>query len=199
MRSKPSQAILLFDVMDTLVRDPFFDVVPGFFGMDLPSLLAQKHPTAWIEFEMGQVSPRQYYERMFADCRPFDHAAFEAAVKAGYEYIEGVELLLRDLSAHGHAMHALSNYPVWYRWIEERLELSRYVKWSFVSCKTKVRKPDPRAYVGAATALGCAPEACLFIDDRHGNCEAAEAVGMRVVTFENAAQLRRELADRGLL
>jgi hypothetical protein len=31
-------------------------------------------------------------------------------------------------------MHVVSNYPVWFQWIEEKLELSRYLEWTFISC-----------------------------------------------------------------
>eukprot|EP00268_Persea_americana_P025646 TRINITY_DN24982_c0_g1_i3.p1 TRINITY_DN24982_c0_g1~~TRINITY_DN24982_c0_g1_i3.p1 ORF type:complete len:104 (+),score=28.59 TRINITY_DN24982_c0_g1_i3:34-312(+) len=48
--------ILLFDVMDTLVRDPFYQDVPAFFGMPMKELLETKHPTAWIEFEKGLIN-----------------------------------------------------------------------------------------------------------------------------------------------
>lgn len=47
--------ILLFDIMDTLVRDPFYQDVPAFFGMSLKELIDCKHPTAWIEFEKGLI------------------------------------------------------------------------------------------------------------------------------------------------
>ena len=96
-------------------------------------------------------------------------------------------------------MHALSNYTPWYRMVEERTGLSRYVPWSFVSCKTGVRKPDPEAYLGAARLLGVAPSECLFIDDRAVNCEAAEAVGMPSIVFSDAALLRKELVGRAVI
>ncbi|KAK6136039.1 hypothetical protein DH2020_030205 [Rehmannia glutinosa] len=48
--------ILLFDIMDTIVRDPFYHDVPAFFGMSMKELLECKHPTVWIEFEKGLIS-----------------------------------------------------------------------------------------------------------------------------------------------
>lgn len=47
--------ILLFDIMDTIVRDPFYEDVPAFFGMSLKELIDCKHPTAWVEFEKGFI------------------------------------------------------------------------------------------------------------------------------------------------
>jgi len=40
-------------------------------------------------------------------------------------------------------------------------------------------KPDPRAYLAAATALGLPPQACAFVDDLPENVEAAQILGMR--------------------
>lgn len=48
--------------------------------------------------------------------------------------MDGTESLLVRLKAAGVEMHAFSNYPVWYRLVEEKLLLSRFLEWSFVSC-----------------------------------------------------------------
>jgi HAD superfamily hydrolase (TIGR01509 family) len=191
--------IVLFDVMDTLVHEPFFAEMPAFFGLSLEGLQAAKHPTAWIEFELGHLSEEQFLARFFRDGRAFDRAAFLDTVRASYRWLPGMEELLAALAARGHALHALSNYPEWYGMIEERLALSRYLAWSFVSCRTGVRKPDPRAFLGAAASLGVAPGECLFIDDRERNCAAARALGMPALRFTSARELAAELAHRGLL
>ena len=191
--------IVLFDVMDTLVHEPFFAEMPAFFGLSLEELQAAKHPTAWIEFELGQLSEEQFLARFFHDGRAFDCAAFLATVRASYRWLPGMEELLAALAARGHALHALSNYPEWYGMIVERLTLSRFLAWSFVSCRTGVRKPDPRAFLGAAASLGVAPGECLFIDDRERNCAAARALGMPALRFTAAQDLAAELARLGLL
>ncbi len=116
-----------------------------------------------------------------------------------YRWLEGMEELVADLRRAGASLHALSNYSPWYRLIEERLAVSRYVAWSFVSCDTGVRKPDPQAYLGPARALGVDPADCVFVDDREANCRAARAVGMDAIRFRGAGDLRTELERRGLL
>jgi HAD superfamily hydrolase (TIGR01509 family) len=127
-----------------------------------------------------------------------DGAGLKATMQAAYRWLDGMEDLLHDLRQARVEAHALSNYPVWYRLIEERLHLSRFMSWRFVSCKTGVRKPAPEAYRGAAEALGLSPSRCLFVDDRQPNCDAAEAEGMDSVCFTDAGALRRDLEVRGL-
>ena len=61
------------------------------------------------------------------------------------------------------------------------------------------RKPNAPAYLAAAEALGVAPAAVLFIDDKARNARAAEAVGMSAVVFTDAARLAVDLAQLGLL
>jgi HAD superfamily hydrolase (TIGR01509 family) len=196
---EPERRVLLLDVMGTLVRDPFYEDMPRALGMSFDELLRVKHPRAWVDFEHGHTDEPTFLGSFFADGREYDHDAFVGAVVAGFRFLDGIEPLLEALDRRGIEMHALSNYPCWWRRIEEKLALSRYLRWSFVSCETGVRKPDPRAFLGAATALGVSPDACIFVDDVERNCRAAREVGMDAIRFESAAQLREELARRGLL
>ena len=192
--------VILWDVMDTLVRDPFFTHMAGFFGLTFEELLRRKHPTAWGKFELGLLSEDELFERFFADGTPIDGPAFKRHVREAYAWIEGIEPLLAELKAQRVEMHALSNYPHWYQLIDERLGLSRYVDLTFFSCDTGVRKPAPEAYLGACRKLGRAPGECLFVDDRASNCEAARAAGLVALEFRgDTTALRASLRDLGFL
>jgi HAD superfamily hydrolase (TIGR01509 family) len=191
--------VLLFDVMQTLVHEPFYEEVPAFFGMTLDELLGLKRPEVWPQFECGSIEEDAFLDAFFSDGRRFDRAAFQSCMQSAYRWLDGMQDLMRDLHVAGHAIHALSNYPIWYRWIEERLGLGRYLEWTFVSCHTGLRKPDPQAFLGPARSLGVAPRDCLFVDDSEENCAAAQALGMAALRFRGASSLRVELAERGLL
>lgn len=191
--------MLLLDVMDTLVRDPFHDAIPGYFGLTLPELFEQKHPTAWVEFELGQLTLHEYCNRMFEDCRAVDSQRFVEHIRPAYRLLDGIEELLVQLAERGVEMHALSNYPELYRVMDEEVGLSRWVKPTFVSYLTGVRKPDPESYLGAARALDRPVSDCLFVDDRKTNTSAAEAVGMPSIVFRGAPGLRSDLVSHGVL
>ena len=191
--------VLLLDVMSTLVRDPVFHTVPAWLGLEAPELLEALDREVFFAFERGEIDEATYYETCFRDRRAVDGEAFREALRAGYEWLPGVEALLDELRAGGVEMHALSNYPTWYHLIEGKLGLGRYLSWSFVSCHRGVRKPDAEAYLGAARALDRAPADCLFVDDRRSNVRAAVAVGMGGLHFTDADTLRADLAQRGLL
>jgi FMN hydrolase / 5-amino-6-(5-phospho-D-ribitylamino)uracil phosphatase len=200
MSRSMSRPVILWDAMDTLVRDPFRDAMPGFFSMTLPEMLAAKHPTAWSRFELGELTEQEFLATFFRDPRPFDTEAFRACVRNAYAWVDGMQDLLAEVRAGGADMHVLSNYPEWYLWIEERLRVSAYAAWTFVSCRTKVRKPDPEAFLRAARHLEVETSVCLFVDDRAGNCDAARAAGMPAIHFEgDVGALRERLRDHGLV
>jgi HAD superfamily hydrolase (TIGR01509 family) len=191
--------ILLLDVMGTLVRDPFYEEMPRFFGVDMRTLLRLKHPTAWLELERGEIDDAVLATRFFADGRTIDVEALKQAMHAAYAFNPGIEPLLVELRARGVEMHVLSNYPTWYRLVEDRLGLSRYVPWTFVSCKIGVRKPDDAAYAAVTRTLGVAPGACTLVDDRPENCTAARRFGMDAHVYADAADLWVALRARGFL
>ena len=190
--------ILLFDVMDTVVWDPY-RLLPGFFGLGWGELAPLLSQDAWVAFERDLIDEDTYLRTFFADGRDYDRRGFVQTIRGGYRWIEGMQELLRELRDVGAAMHALSNYPNWYRHIDDRLGLGELLPWTFVSCRTGHRKPAPAAYLGAAEALGVPPARCLFVDDRRRNCEGARAVGMHALRFTDAATLRRELIESGVL
>ena len=185
--------VLLFDAMGTIVREPFVDDVPAFFDCELAELVPQLSYEAWADFEKAIIDEAEFRRRFFRDGRAWDYDGLIATLRRAYRYIDGMEQLLAELHAAGATMHILSNYPCWYRIIEEQLAVSRYAPWTFVSCETGVRKPDPEAYLGAARTLGVTPADCLFIDDRPDNVAAARAVGMQAIRFRDTAGLRAAL------
>ncbi|CAH9129924.1 unnamed protein product [Cuscuta epithymum] len=158
--------VLLFDVMDTIVRDPFYHDVPAFFRMTMEELLESKHPTAWIEFEKGKISEAELERIFFKDGRSFDLEGLKNCKRRGYSYIEGVEKLLGVLKANGYEIHAFTNYPIWYTMIEEKLKLSNYLSWTFCSCVMGKRKPDRDFYLDVLKHLDVEPASCIFVDDR---------------------------------
>lgn len=180
--------------MSTVVYDPFWEL-PKFFGKPMDELLKDKDPTAWVEFERDEIDEVTFYERFFADGQAIDGPGMKQTMRDSYAFLSGMEALLADLKTANVEMHALSNYPIWYQMIEEKLTLSDYLKWSFVSCHTGFRKPEPQAYSVACDELGLAPEQFVFVDDRGSNCKAAAQLGMAAIKFEGADALRIALAD----
>ncbi|XP_060212456.1 flavin mononucleotide hydrolase 1, chloroplatic isoform X1 [Lycium barbarum] len=198
MVAKRKFPILLFDVMDTIVRDPFYQDVPAFFRMPMKELLECKHPTAWIEFEKGLISEDELARKFFKDGRSFDMEGLKNCMRRGYSYLEGVEGLLHSLKENGYEIHAFTNYPIWFQMIEDELKLSNYLSWTFCSCVFGKRKPDPDFYLEVVKHLNVEASNCIFVDDRMKNVEAAIVLGLKGLQFKNADLLRKDLSFLGV-
>jgi len=61
------------------------------------------------------------------------------------------------------------------------------------SCDVKLLKPDPRMYQYALEQAGCRAEEAVFIDDREGNVQGAQSIGMRGIVFQNPEQAIADL------
>ena len=186
-------SVLLLDVMSTLVYDPFPVEMTRFFGMSLDQMMARRHPTAWVDFEHGRLEEDAFYATFFQGKPVLDGALMRQMLFDTYRYLDGIEALLTALKARGVPMYALSNYPVWYELIEQKLELSRWLDGGFVSYQMGHRKPAPQAYLVPATRLNVAPERCIFVDDRASNCQGARQVGMQAIVFDGADKLAAAL------
>lgn len=198
MNKKRKLPILLFDIMDTIVRDPFYQDVPAFFRMSFKELIEAKHPTAWAEFETAHINEIELGRKFFKDGRPLDMEGLKSCMKSGYTYIEGMETLLHRLKQSNYEMHAFTNYPEWYTMIEEKLRISTFLSWTFCSCVIGKRKPEAEMYLEVSRQLNVDPSSCTFIDDRMVNVEAARNVGMVGIHFKNAASLEQELSLLGI-
>jgi 2-haloacid dehalogenase len=68
-----------------------------------------------------------------------------------------------------------------------------------VSGEEKLAKPDPQIYEVALARFQAKPEHSLFIDDSLKNIEAARALGIQSLHFQDPDQLEQALRERNLL
>ncbi|MEW6732729.1 MAG: HAD-IA family hydrolase [Acidobacteriota bacterium] len=192
--------LLIFDLMDTVVVDPFFYLVPSFFGMTMAEFLQVKDPDSWPDFELGKIDEAEYFHNFFRNgtTRQLeDSESFKAALFAAYHYVEGMEALLTLLHKNGAPLWVHSNYSPWVSEIRTRLGLDRFFTGYAMSFELGARKPDPQAYQAALAYIGEIAANCLLIDDRMINVEAARALGMLSIHFQSTPQLHRDLISYG--
>jgi HAD superfamily hydrolase (TIGR01509 family) len=113
---------------------------------------------------------------------------------------DDVAALVRELRAGGLAVYALTNYSA-DKWAlsRERFEELAGFDGVVVSGEERVTKPDERIYRILLERYGLTPERTFFTDDIDANVAGARAVGIDAERFEDAASLRSQLVNRGLL
>jgi 2-haloacid dehalogenase len=108
--------------------------------------------------------------------------------------------LVRDVRRTGMPTYALTNYSA-EKWAlsRESIDILRMFDGVVVSGEERVAKPDERIYRILIERYDLDPATTYFTDDAAANVEAARALGIDAERFVDAAQLRLQLADRGLL
>lgn len=193
-------SILLFDVMSTLVYDPFWKDLPEALNMDLKTWLMDKDRHAWVEFEKGNIATEDvFFERFFGDSSHPDAKIMKDTFLNHYKYLDGIPELLEQIHQRGIPCHVLSNYPLWFEELNVQVGLEQYIEEMFVSYQIGIRKPDTGIYDYVLQKLNVRPQKILFVDDRLENCTAAGSLGMQYHHFQSVDSLRTALYQHRIL
>ncbi|MFB9429146.1 HAD family hydrolase [Streptoalloteichus tenebrarius] len=107
--------------------------------------------------------------------------------------------LVEDLRAAGSRLALLSNAPVPFARAAERQPWTASFEHLVFSGDLATAKPDPEIWDELVRRLDTRPEACLFLDDRQVNVDAAQAAGLHAHRWSDAASARPRLRELGLL
>jgi putative hydrolase of the HAD superfamily len=160
-----------------------------------------RHELMLNAFECGQASLDDYLKRtVFYRERAYSIEEFKDFMFAQSQpYPESLELIGQVAARRRWLMAALNNESIEINEFRIRtFHLRDYFEAFFSSCYLGVRKPGREIYNLALRITQSAPQECLLIDDRDLNLECARELGMKTVQFQNAAQLRGDLARYGI-
>ncbi|MGH9418161.1 MAG: HAD-IA family hydrolase [Terriglobales bacterium] len=167
-----------------------------------PAALEARHARLAPPFESGTLSLDDYLaQAVFYEPRAFTPAQFRDFIFSCSQPLPESLALVAELAAAGRARLAtvnnesreLNQYRI------ATFGLGRYFTTFCSSCYLGTRKPGADIFRRALGILQAAPADCVFIDDRAENLGAPRALGIAVVQFESAPQVRQDLAARRLL
>lgn len=169
------------------------------FGIDYEEF-QDRHDFVAHDFETGQMDLQEYLTRtVFYREREFSRAAFTASVFAHSEALPGSLELLDDLAQTDLQLASLNNES---KEVNEhrigKFDLSSRLSLFLSSCYLGVKKPEAAIYQLALQITQRLPSECVFVDDRPLNLECAADVGIDGVLYTGAADLRKQLSDRGI-
>jgi len=168
------------------------------FGLE-EAEFEQRHEALVSALETGKISLDDYLARtVLCHRQAFSREEFKAFIYAQSQPKPDSLALARELAGK-YLMATINNESL-------ELNLFRIEKFGlrgifaafFSSCFVRLRKPDAAIYKLALDVTQKTHEECCFIDDRPLNLEGARQVGMRVIQFQGANQLRRDLAELGV-
>jgi 2-haloacid dehalogenase len=113
---------------------------------------------------------------------------------------ETVDIFRELKESNQYRFYALTNwsaelFPVALR----KYDFLHWFDGRLVSGEEKTRKPFPEFYQLLLDRFQINKKEAVFIDDNLRNAEAAETLGIPTIRFENAAQLRAALQEKGIL
>ncbi|HEV2893224.1 MAG TPA: HAD family phosphatase, partial [Actinomycetota bacterium] len=136
------------------------------------------------------------------------HPVHAAAITAYHERwtemlggdIAGTVELLAELRDTGVPLYALTNWSAeTFGIARERYQFLEWFDGVLVSGEERMIKPEPAIFRLLLDRFGLDPGAAFYVDDCPANVAAASELGFDAVRFTGPEQLRRDLADRGLL
>lgn len=157
----------------------------------------------WVRMDRGTISDDDALARMCARLPQRLHDTATYLVRRWNDPIvpvPGMADVARDLKAAGYDLYLLSNAATRQHTYWHDIPGSEYFSGTFISADYHLLKPEDAIYQAFFKKFGLKPEECLFIDDSAPNIEASENAGMAGIVFHgDAARLRRQLAERGIL
>jgi putative hydrolase of the HAD superfamily len=189
----------------TEIRHIFFDIggVLGSNGWDKeqrqraierfdldPDEFQWRHEEVIGEWEEGRITLDEYLDiAVFYVERPFSRKDIADFMCSQSVPDEATISIARALQADSRfTLMTLNNiYRI------EAFGISQIFEAFLSSCWLGVRKPIRRFYHRALGIAHAKPASSLFIDDRQQNLTPARALGMNVIHFTSAAQLRSDL------
>lgn len=206
--------VVLFDMMDTLIEDPFYVAVRLMDEDARARWTAARNPAAFLRFEAGLCTESEYFRSFFRAGRTPDGLPSPARLKKtmmrDVRWLPGVREVLRRLAAEREAgadlrLGLASNYSYWYRDIfRSRRDLAGLFDLFFFSCEVGHRKPSAPFFTIVDESLR-STGACsiLFFDDREENLRIPRELGWTAVHVDEkdraSSVIEEALLSRGLL
>ena len=103
-----------------------------------------------------------------------------------------IDGLLRRLREYSLKLGIVANQPEAARERLARAGIGELFDYQGLSALTGLRKPDPRAFLAAAEAMGVSPVACIVVGDRIDNdIVPAKALGMAAIQLRSGRHRRQ--------
>ena len=154
------------------------------------------HPL--YELEKGTISEAEFLHMLESELGP--GASLRGMRDVYFEHLHPNRPMIefmRDLRGRGLRMALLTNnVREWEpQWRAKLPEIDAIFEVVVDSAFVGMRKPEREIYELTLERLGdgLAPQECVFVDDVDVNCEAARALGMRAVLFQEADQAIAEV------
>jgi len=171
------------------------------FGLDRDAF-DERHEMSNDAWEKGSITVEEYLRKtVFYEPRNFSPSDFLAAMKAQSAVLQDSALgILANLAASdsffigmvNNEARELNDYRL------DKFNLRKYFKVFVSSCYVGLRKPHPEIFTMALDVIQRNADSVVFVDDRSGNVDAANSVGIHGIRYQGSEQLKAEFEKLGI-
>jgi putative hydrolase of the HAD superfamily len=157
-----------------------------------------RHDLCFPALDAGLITLDEYLDRvLFHREQLFTREDFVAFMYAQSMEIPESRAILDEITRmKKYFVGAINNEPLELnRYRIEVFDLRRNFEVFFSSCYVRSRKPEATIFRVALEVSQRPAEQCIFIDDRPLNLEVPRRLGMQVIHYKDAEQLRTELRN----
>ena len=180
---------IVLDMYGVIVKQTGDDFVP-YVQQTFPNLSEEEICTPWYKADIGELTSLEVWEAI----------GFQGNLeKIEEEYLDTIELSegfidFIEKVKDKYKLAIISNDSSrWSKFLREKFDINRYFDVISISGDLKIQKPDERIFLLTIEKLGVNAEDCIYVDDRTGNLDAAQKVGMNPVLLN-----RRNVAYEGV-
>ncbi|HIS26103.1 MAG TPA: HAD family phosphatase [Candidatus Pullilachnospira intestinigallinarum] len=170
---------IILDMYGVIVRQTGDDFVP-YVQQTFPDLEPEKIYEPWFKADIGELSSLEVWEKI----------GFKGDLeRVEKEYLDTIDLnegfldFISTVKGQFKLAIISNDSSRWSKYLREKFHLNPHFDAISISGDLKIKKPDKRIFQYTIEKLAVKAEDCLYIDDREGNLEAAEKMGMDTIMF----------------
>lgn len=195
---------IIFDVGQVLVKYDWEGYLDSFgFPEEEREVIAEKVflSQLWNERDKGFLEEEEYVKQ-FMEAAPQYAEDIREVLKTSYKTIslmDYAETWTSYLKSQGYNLYILSNYCEYVlKYTRPQMSFLKHMDGVIFSCEVNQIKPNADIYETLLNRYGLDSEESVFLDDREENCQAARALGIHAIQFENFKQGAAELEKLGV-
>lgn len=178
---------VLFDMYGVIIREPKGNLQP-YAERHIPGITEEQVYANWIEASKGLITSEEF---LYSVGLRGDLAAMQKEYLDTLHLNDGIFKAVEFLRTKQVSTALLSNDTrEWNEYLRGKSDLDKLFDVKIVSGEVGLRKPMPEIYLLAVEKLGVKPEDCVFVDDQDRNLIAAQALGIKTVSFRPDGQVR---------
>ena len=199
MANKKNIKCIIFDVGGVLLKEKI-DKVHDAINKELGKKVFDRKDAIHRKAVLGKLTEKELFRILSKKygvhakrLQALSHDKYLKIVKTNKDVMMIAKTLQKD-----YKTCILSNVTPMHKKHDHVMEIYSFFDHVVLSCDIGAMKPNKKIFKEAMKKLHAKPKECIYIEDREEFLETPKKLGMNVIHFKNAAQLKKDLRKNGV-